>query len=339
MTSTPNVVSRRRARSASRERDGDDDEDDDRQAATMRRLANARPSRRRDLSPRPRSMSDMAHKELCAAIPSLQEHGAELESVNKRIFVRTLVKKKPEWTYGEIHALSRTTVANNRVSVCWDMEHGSLILDWWAAERPRRDLGAMRRGAPPLSTSAVSLSREVLDAIKGARCDDKVYLLVINAVTLLYQVQARTTVPTAAQMQGDESPRNLKFAVRNGGARIDITTSGWKRMLLSDLEMLRVRPPPPPPHHQRAGQTSARPGGHSPGRVDRQPDGGSGQCAGEKINRTPKACTECTCAVVRNAKRQLSAAVCRVRRRQLCQQRAGAGSGGVAPLGHATAVW
>jgi len=156
----------------------------------MRKLTAARSSRRRDLSPRPRSMSDMAHKELHAAIPSLQEHGAELESINKRVFVRTLVKKKPEWAYGEIHALSRVTTANNRVSVCWDMEHGSLILDWWAAERPRRDLGSIRRGAhePPAGGGgAVSLSRDVLDAIKTARCDDKIYLLVINAVSLLYQ--------------------------------------------------------------------------------------------------------------------------------------------------------
>jgi hypothetical protein len=42
-------------------------------------------------------------------------------------------------------------------------------------------------------------------------------------------------------MQGDESPRDLKFAVHNCGARIDVATTGWKRMLLSDLEMLRVR--------------------------------------------------------------------------------------------------
>jgi hypothetical protein len=186
---------KRRARSASRERDddgGDDDDDDEeRRAAAMRRLASARPSRRRDLSPRPRSMSDMAHKALHAAIPSLQEHGAELESFNRRIFVRTLVKKKPEWTYGEIHALSRVTTENNRISVCWDMEHGSLILDWWAAERPRRDLATIRRGTqvPPAAAGAVSLSRDVLDTIRSARCDDRVFLLLVNAVTRLYLVR------------------------------------------------------------------------------------------------------------------------------------------------------
>lgn len=188
-------------------------------------------------------MSDMAHKALHAALPSLQEQGAELESFNKRIFVRTLVKKKPEWTYGEIHALSRVSLTNNRMSVCWDMEHGSVILDWWAAERPRRDLASIRRGTPLASDCVAPLSREVLDAIKGARCDDKVYLLVISAVTRLYLVRYRRHCRRHRwfQMQGDESPRNLKFAVKNCGARIDITTTGWKRMLLSDLELLRVR--------------------------------------------------------------------------------------------------
>jgi hypothetical protein len=231
----------------SRERDDDDDDGEDAQrVAAMRRLSNARASQRRDMSPRPRSMSDMAHKALHAALPSLQEQGAELESFNKRIFVRTLVKKKPEWTYGEIHALSRVSLTNNRMSVCWDMEHGSLILDWWAAERPRRDLASIRRGTPLASESVAPLSRDVLDAIKGARCDDKVYLLVIGAVTRLYLVRRRRRYHhhhchRRLQMQGDESPRNLKFAVKNCGARIDITTTGWKRMLLSDLELLRVR--------------------------------------------------------------------------------------------------
>lgn len=48
-------------------------------------------------------------------------------------------------------------------------------------------------------------------------------------------------------MQGDESPRDLKFAVKNCGARIEIVTSGWKRMMLADIELLRVRTPPPRP--------------------------------------------------------------------------------------------
>lgn len=176
MLSSSSLSYKRRVRSASHERSDEDVQP-----------SSSRSHRRRDLSPRPRSLEDMSHKELHAAIPSLQEHGAELESLNKRIFVRTLVKKKPEWTYSEIHALSRVTMANNRVSVCWDFDHGSVIVDWWAADRRSYDLGLSRRGLRQTTAGAIALSREVLDVIKKARCDDKVYLTVVNAVTLLYQ--------------------------------------------------------------------------------------------------------------------------------------------------------
>lgn len=134
-------------------------------------------------------MGDMAHKELHAELPSLQTSGAQLESFNRRTHVRTVVTKKTEWSYGEIHDLSRVTTAHNRMSARWDFDHGSLIIDWWAVDRPRRDLCTPRRGAHQHQQKPCVLSREVLDLIKKARCSDKVYILVIEAVTLLYQVR------------------------------------------------------------------------------------------------------------------------------------------------------
>jgi hypothetical protein len=241
--------SKRRPRSASRERDppsavaeADDDHEERRAVATMRRMsASTHKSRAREVSPRPRSMGDLAHKELYVAIPSLQTGGAHLESFNRRTHVRTVVTKKHEWTYGEIHELSRVTTANNRLSARWDFDHASLVIDWWSADRPRRDLCTPQRGS---QQQPCALSREVLDVITKARCSDKVYILVIDAVSLLYQVcpgcHAHESVQLA-QLQGDESPRDLRFAVKNSGPRIEITTSGWKKMLLADVEMIRVR--------------------------------------------------------------------------------------------------
>lgn len=191
MFSVPSVVSStsaaqrpRRRRSVSRERTEDEDE-----------LTRRSVSRRRELSPQPRSKEETAHRELHSAIPSLQEDGAELESQNCRQFVRTLIKKKPEWSYGELHALARVTSTNNRLTAWWDFDHGNLIIDWFAAERPRRDLGLRRSQAGAASGLPISLSREVLDVIKAARCDAKVYIVVVNAVSLLYEVRgARTAV-------------------------------------------------------------------------------------------------------------------------------------------------
>ena len=42
------------------------------------------------------------------------------------------------------------------------------------------------------------------------------------------------------QLQGDSTPRDLKFTVANCGARVELVTTNWTRMLLADIEVIRV---------------------------------------------------------------------------------------------------
>ena len=43
-----------------------------------------------------------------------------------------------------------------------------------------------------------------------------------------------------SQLQGDSTPRDLKFSVTNCGARVELVTTNWTRMLLADVELIRV---------------------------------------------------------------------------------------------------
>lgn len=262
--STPTIAStsshaRRRRRSLSHEREGirDDgdyvnDVDDDDDDASVSRAANAlrKRGRRRDASPgkaqssssRPRRRCERADYELLLAMPSLCTNGVVVDSRDLPAFVRTVVKNKASWSYLEIDALARVTGAHSRRAACWDFEFGTLVLDWWATKLPAREprpRALLQQPGP--------LTRELIEAIVKARCEDSVYRLVVRAATLLYLVpvcvRVCMRVPTCVcnQLQGDSTPRDLHFAVSNCGARVELITTNWTRMLLADIEVIRVR--------------------------------------------------------------------------------------------------
>ena len=118
-------------------------------------------------------------------MPSLFTNGGGVvvDSRDLPAFVRTVVKNKSHWSYVEIDALARVTGANSRRAASWDFEFGTLVLDWWATKIPPRDSrprALLQQPGP--------LTRELIEAIVNARCEDHVYRLVVRAATLLYLV-------------------------------------------------------------------------------------------------------------------------------------------------------
>lgn len=241
----PLNLTRRRRRSVSRDRDENEDaagSDDDNASTARAAAALNKRSRRRDASPvrpqragQPRRRWERADHELSLAMPSLFTSDVVVDSRDLPAFVRTVVKNKPHWSYTEIDALTRVTGAHSRRAACWDFEFGTLVLDWWATTLPPRN---PRPRA--LFQQAGPLTRELIEAIVNARCEDNVYRLVVRAATLLYLVCCAFVCVIVLQLQGDSTPRNLQFAVTNCGARVELITTNWTRMLLADIEVIRV---------------------------------------------------------------------------------------------------